>query len=78
MMLRIAFHRARRALGSIPVVGSSCEGGNNGYLAPTALVLLHFFLAHMCFVFALLTKKTTGGPPIKAMAVDSFLMFPPL
>lgn len=24
MMLRMAFHRARRALGSIPVVGSSC------------------------------------------------------
>ena len=24
------------------------------------------------------TRKTTGGPPIRAMAVDSFLMFPPL
>lgn len=25
MMLRMQFHRARRALGSIPVVGSSCS-----------------------------------------------------
>lgn len=25
-----------------------------------------------------LTRNTTGGPPMRAMAVDSFLMFPPL
>lgn len=24
------------------------------------------------------TRKMTGGAPIRAMAVDSFLMFPPL
>lgn len=24
------------------------------------------------------TRKTTGGAPIRAMAVDSFLRFPPL
>lgn len=29
MMLRMQFHRARRALGSIPVVGSSCNNSDS-------------------------------------------------
>lgn len=157
MMLRIQFHRARRAFGSIPVVGSSCSktrtewrinsqkntgtgslclavvlcfvrtltikhqspvcgvqeqqkadwrrrrmGGGvaDGYclipgsqdvtsntssragtLCPPGTRRSRLFLlipVKEAGVWFTLTRNTTGGPPIRAMAVESLRMFPPL
>ncbi|TNN32258.1 hypothetical protein EYF80_057587 [Liparis tanakae] len=83
MMLWMQLQSARRALGSMPVVGSSCghdDGQRRGGEEEEQLFLTSIntlnHLSNTCML--LMIRKTTGGAPIRAMAVESFLMFPPL
>lgn len=90
--LRMQFHRNLLAFGSIPVVGSSCHNKVSNITAlkhyhvttqdmDTQINVKIIFPKCMQLFqgeSVTLTKNITGGAPMKEMAVESFLLLPPL
>lgn len=74
---------------SFPLLLQACSAENSRLTWPSpsmrwpACMWLQINHAHSpqknsCHLPRTLTRKTTGGPPIKAMAVESFRLLPPL